>query len=262
MVNKMKKLCFIISAILLCIIVLSCSAQVCKNSVRIQNEWSGHIRIEGKDETVFKGIVTVTDSNISARNVDTGETENYYIPYPSVLGAVDEASKIDGFSYSVDYWPAWNAFIIITIEDDSDWWHYWVDYNLPMVDVGTYNLTNEDNSILVGYLESWDAHTLKSSIDKHEVYVNEEFTVSVTNETDKSVDGATVYVGSKSYTTNNEGKVKIKVTEKGNYKIYSEKDSFVRSDKVEIVVKNSRNSRNLQLYMQSYKNLIFELLSI
>jgi len=258
----MKKICFIISAILLCTTVLSCSAQVCKNSVTIEDEWSGQIRIEGKDETVFKGIVTVSDSNITARNVDTGETENYYIPYPSVLGAVDEASKIDGFSYSVDYWPSWNAFIIQTIEDDSEWWHYWVDYNLPMVDVGTYNLTNEDNSILVGYLESWYAHALKSFVDKHEIYVNEEITVSVTNETDKSVESATVYVGSKSYTTNNEGMVKIKVTEKGNYKVYSEKDGFVRSDKVDIIVKNSRNSRSIQLFIQNFKIFLFELLSI
>ena len=258
----MKKFCLIISAMLLCATVLSCSAQVCKNSVTIADEWSGQIRIEGKDETVFKGIVTVSDSNISARNVDTGETENYYIPYPSVLGAVDEASKIDGFSYSVDYWPAWNAFIIVSIEDDSDWWHYWVDYNLPMVDAGTYNLTDEDNGILVGYLESWDAHALKSSVDKHEVYVNEEFTVSVKNESDKNVEGATVFVGSKQYTTNNQGKVKITITEKGNYKIYSEKDGFVRSDKVEIIVKNSRNTRNLQFFIHNFKFFLFELLSI
>jgi hypothetical protein len=257
----MKKIFVLIISILLFTTVLSCSAQVCKNSVKIEDEWSGQIRIEGKEETVFKGIVTVVDSNISARNVDTGETENYYIPYPSVLGAVDEASKIDGFSYSVEYWPAWNAFIIVTIEDDSDWWHYWVDYNLPMVDVGTYNLTNDDNSILVGYLESWEAHALKSSVDKHEVYVNEEFTVSVKNESDKSVEGATVFVGAKQYTTNNQGKVKITITEKGNYKIYSEKDGFVRSDKVEIIVKNSRNTRNLHFFIHNFKIFLFELLS-
>jgi hypothetical protein len=258
----MKKFCLIISVILFCATVFSCSAQVCKYNVTIEDEWSGQIRIEGKDETVFKGIVTVTDSNITARNVDTNETENYYIPYPSVLGAVVEAAKIDGFSYSVDYWPAWNAFIIVTIEDDSDWWHYWVDYNLPMVDAGTYNLTDEDHSILVGYLESWDAHALKSSVDKHEVKVNEEFTVSVKNESDNSVEGATVYVDSKSYTTNNQGKVKITINEKGNYKIYSEKDGFVRSDKVEIVVKNTRNTRNLQFFIQNFKEFLFKLLSI
>jgi hypothetical protein len=258
----MKKYCLIIVTILLFASFISCSAQVCKNPVIIAGEWSGQIRIEGKNETVFKGIVTVTDSNITARNADTGETENYYIPYPSVLGAVDEASKIDGFSYSVDYWPAWNAFIIVTIEDDSDWWHYWVDYNSPMVDVGSYNLTNDENSIIVGYLESWEAHALKSSVDKHEVYVNEEFTVTVINETDGIVEGATVYVGSKTFTTNNQGKVKITITEKGNYKIYSEKDDSVRSDKVDIVVKNTRNSRNLQFFIQNFKIRLFVLLSI
>jgi hypothetical protein len=231
--------------------------------VTIADEWSGKIRIEGKDDTVWTGIVTVTDSNISARNVDTGETENYYISYPSVLGAVDEASKIDGFSYSVDYWPAWNAFIIVEINDDSDWWHYWVDYTLPMVDVGNYELTDENNGVLIGYLESWEAHALKTSIDKNEVYVNEEFTVSVKNETDNSVEGATVFVDSKSYTTNFEGKVKIKISEKGTYKIYSEKDGFVRSGKVDILVKNVRSARTLNFLIENFKNMfIFKLLSI
>jgi hypothetical protein len=259
----MKKIVLIISFILLSTTILSCSAQVCKNTIIIAEEWTGNIRIEGKDETVFKGIVKLSDSNISARNVDTGETETHYISYPSVLGAVDEASKIDGFSYSVDYWPAWNAFIIVTIKDDSDWWHYWVDYNLPMVDVGTYNLTNQDNGILVGYLESWEAHALKTTVDKYELYVNEELTATVTNETDKSVEEATVFVDSKSYTTNNEGEVTITISEKGNYKIYSEKDGFVRSDKVEIMVKNSRNIRYFHYFIQNLKELfLLRLLSI
>lgn len=241
----MKKICFIISFILICATVTSCSAQLCKNTIRIADEWTGLIRIEGKEDTVWKGTVTVSDSNISARNADTGETEEHYISYPSVLGAVDEASKKGGFSYSVYYWPGWNAFIITKVEDDSDWWHYWVDFVLPMVDVGTYELTNEDEEILLGYLESWEAHALKINVDKREVKVNEEFMVSIFNETDSSVGGATVYVDSKTYNTDNDGKVTIKISEKGDYVIYSEKDGFVRSEKVDLKVKNSRFANNL-----------------
>jgi len=259
----MKKIVIIISFILLLATISSCSAEIYKNNVTLADEWNGEIRIEGKDETVWTGIVTVSDSNISARNVDTGETEKHYIPYPSVIGAVDKASKLDGFSYSVDYWPTWNAFIITKVEDDSDWWHYWVDYILPMVDVGTYELTDEDSKILLGYLESWEAHTLKITVDKREVKVNEEFTVRVFNETDSNVEGATVYVDSKTYNTDNDGKVTIKISEKGDYKIYSEKDGFVRSEKLDLKVKNSRDVKYMHFFIKNLKKIIlFKLLPI
>jgi len=219
--------------------------------------WSGLIRIEGKNDTVWEGTVTVSDTYVSAKNVDTGEIEEYYISYPSVLGAVDEAASIGGFSYVVEYWPSWDAFLVKTINGDSDWWHYWVDYELPMVGCGKYKLTDEDDEILWGYLESWEAHALKISVDKSEVKKDEEFTVSVFDETDNSVEGATVYVGANNtYTTNSEGNVTIKLSDKGSYDIYSEKDGFVRSEKENIEIKKDIEiikPVNKALYIANFK---------
>ncbi|MGF3554979.1 MAG: prenyltransferase/squalene oxidase repeat-containing protein [Thermoplasmatota archaeon] len=203
------------------------------------NEWLGDIRIEGKIDTVWNDIVTVGESYIWAKNVDTGEIEEHYIPYPSVLGAVDEASKKGGFSYVVEYWPSWDAFLITKIADDSDWWHYWVDYNLPMIDVGKYELTDQDKGILFGYLESWEAHALRISVDKKVVKKNEKFTVSVFNETMIGVDGAIVHVGSKNYITDDNGNVTVSCTTSGVYVIFAEKEGFVRSEKTSIRVKKS-----------------------
>jgi len=203
------------------------------------NEWSGDIRIEGKVDTVWDGIVTVGESYIYAKNVDTGEIEEHYIPFPSVLGAVDEASKKEGFSYVVEYWPSWDAFLVKTIADDSDWWHYWVDYKLPMVDVGKYELTNQDAEILFGYLENWEAHALRISVDKEDVKKNEKFTVSVFNETMIGVEGATVYVGSKMYITDDNGNVTVSCVTSGTYEIFAEKEGFVRSEKTSIKVKKN-----------------------
>ena len=203
------------------------------------NEWTGNIRIEGKVDTVWNGIVTVNESRIYAKNVDTGEIEEYCIPYPSVLGAADEASKKGGFSYVVEYWPSWDAFLVKTIDGGSDWWHYWVDYELPMVDAGKYELTDQDYEILFGYLESWEAHALRISIDKDEVKKNENFTVSVFNETMIGVEGATVYVDSETYKTDENGNVTVSCCTNGTYKIYAEKDGFVRSEKVSIIVKKN-----------------------
>lgn len=210
-----------------------------KKSVNIIDEWTGSIRIEEKGDTVWDGTVTVVETYFNAKNVDTGETQEYYISYPSVLGALVEASDITGFSYLIEYWPSWDAFLVKTIDGDSDWWHYWVDYELPMVGARDYELTDQDTEILWGYLESWDAHALKISVDKSEVKKNEEFTISVFDENDIGVEGATVYVGSETYTTDENGNVTISLGNRGSFEIYAEKEGFVRSEKVSIKVKKN-----------------------
>jgi len=217
------------------------------NSFYINDEWTGNVRIEGKSETIWSGEITVTDSNINAENASSGLIETYYLPYPSILGALDEASKQGEFSYYVIYYPDWNAFYVQTISEDSDWWHYWVDYELPMIGAGKYELTDEDNEILWGYLENWEAHALKIRIDKKVVKKYEEFTVSVFNESDSFVKNATVFVGSLTYFTDINGNVTIRLKESGSYVIYSEKNGFVRSEKVILEVKTKSVSKNISL---------------
>ena len=106
----------VIIIVILFIAVSTCSAQVFNNSNQKIENWTGSIRIEGKTNTEWAGIVTVSDSNISVKNVNSGEIEQHYISFPSVLGAFDEASKIHGFSYTVDYWPDWDAYIIKSVD--------------------------------------------------------------------------------------------------------------------------------------------------
>lgn len=206
----------------------------------VEYEWTGDIRIEGKDDTIWHGEVTVGSSIINALNDSSGEIEEYYIPYPSVLGALDEASKKAGFSYYVVYYSSWDAFYVKTIADDSDWWHYWVDYNLPMIGAGSYELTEKDEEILFGYLEDWYAHALRITSDKNEVKKSEKFTVNVYNETMSSVENAVVYVDSQQYLTDANGEVEIKIDTPGCYKIYSEKGGYVRSEKILVCVKKTK----------------------
>ena len=200
-------------------------------------QWIGNIRIEGKNETIWDGIVSLEDSIITAYNDSSGMLEDYYISYPSVLGALDEASNIGGFSYYVIYYSSWDAFYVQSIAGESDWWHYWVDYELPMVGCGSYELTENDNEILWGYVEDWYPHVLRIDVDKHDVNRSEEFTVTVYNETMAPVEDAVVYVGSSVYTTNEDGKVTVHIDVVGVYEIYSEKDGYVRSEKALVNVK-------------------------
>ena len=200
------------------------------------NVWTGSIRIEGKNHTVWSGIVSLSSSLITALNDSSGEMEEYTIPYPSVLGALDEASRLGGFSYSVIYYPSWNAFYVKTIAGESDWWHYLVDYNVPMVDAGKYELTSKDKEILWGYLEDWYVHVLRVDLDKTVVNQSEEFTVTVYNESMAPVKGAVVHVSSFEYTSNEEGKVTVKIETSGEYMVYAEKNGFVRSNKIKVFV--------------------------
>lgn len=201
--------------------------------------WTGMIRIEGKNSTIWSGIVNVSESTITAFNESSGHMETYDIPYPSVLGALDEAAGIGHFSYYVIYYPSWQAFYVKTIGNDSDWWHYWVDFTLPMVDAGHYELTANNKEILFGYLENWTAHALRITVDKENINVSEEIHVQVFNETLAPVENALVYVGSTSYSTDENGNVTLAISNPGKYKIYAEKNGYVRSEKVMIQVKKS-----------------------
>ncbi len=53
-----------------------------------------------------------------------------------------------------DNYPSWNAFFVKAISDEFDWWHYWVDYNLPMVVTGAYQLTDQDEEIVELFLKT------------------------------------------------------------------------------------------------------------
>jgi hypothetical protein len=203
------------------------------------DEWTGVIRIEGKNRTVWTGVVSVSESMITAFNESSGHMETYYIPYPSVLGALYEASGVGQFSYYVIYYPSWQAFYVKTIGDDSDWWHYWVDFTLPMVDVGHYELADNNTEILFGYLEDWYAHALRIVVDKDNVSVSEEVHVQVFNETLVPVENALVYVGSASYLTDEHGNVTLVINNPGGYEVYAEKNGSVRSEKIKIKVEKS-----------------------
>ncbi len=202
-------------------------------------EWTGMIRIEGKNSTVWTGVVSVSESTITAFNESSGHMETYDILYPSVLGALDEASGVGQFSYYVIYYPSWQAFYVKTIGDDSDWWHYWVDFTLPMVDAGHYELTENNKEVLFGYLEDWSARALRIVVDKQNASVSEEIHVRVFNETLAPVENALVFVGSASYSTDENGNVTLVISNPGEYEVYAEKNGYVRSEKILIQVEKS-----------------------
>jgi hypothetical protein len=208
----------------------------CAVSSSEEEEWTGSVRIEGSDTTIWTGEVTVGSSVIYAYNVSSGATEEFVIPYPSILGTLDSASQIGGFSYVVHYYPDWDAFYVQAIENDEDWWHYWADYSLPMVGAGQYHLSEDDHEILWGYLEDWYAQALRIFVDKESVHPSMPVTVTVTNETLSPVEEAVVTIDGINYVTDEQGEVSIYVTTEGSYDIGAEKEGYVRSELLTLVV--------------------------
>ncbi|HEX17570.1 MAG TPA: DUF4430 domain-containing protein [Thermoplasmatales archaeon] len=218
--------------------------------------WTGYIRIEGKYRTIWEGSVTVADTTVIATNVSSNQTEEFYIPYPSVLGALIEASEKGGFNYTILYYPSWDALYVKSIDGDSDWWHYWVDYELPMVGCDKYKLTEDDREVLWGYVETWEAHVLKISVDKREVKTDEVFRVTVKDESNNPVSNATVHIDSYTFSTGPDGSVEAKIPKQGTYKVYAEKDGYVRSEKIKIEVKESALPGLIERLIQLIKSII------
>jgi hypothetical protein len=227
---------------------INTTAQICKNKANNnKDEWTGYLRIEGKDNTVWEGTITTGPITVTAKNHSTGLLEQHTIDFPSPLGALDAASKQAGFTYIVEYWPSYSSFLITDVNDDSEWWHYWVDYNIQMVCVGTYELDSEDNEILIGYYEDWYAHPLKISVDKTEIKKDEQITITVTDETDILIEGATVYINSDTETTGNDGTVTVTLTKTGTYSVYADSNDFIRSEKIDVKVKAKNKIKSLNI---------------
>jgi len=189
------------------------------------------IRIEGSNETIWSGEVTFSNSTIA----DTNGTL-HHIPYPSALGALDEASKKGNFSYEVVYYSSYDALYVKSIANESDWWHYWVDYTLPCVGADKYEI-KEGDYVLWGYSEGWTSSPLKMSVEKDIVKINETFNVTVFNVSANittPLENATIYVHSLNYSTNEEGNATISLDKVGLYEVYAEKDGYIRSEKEKI----------------------------
>lgn len=75
---------------------------------------SVQVRVEGQATTIWSGGVTVADSTIVD---DTGSS--HYLPDPTALGALDEASQAGGFSYVVKDFSS--GLAITAVDGIGDW---------------------------------------------------------------------------------------------------------------------------------------------
>jgi prenyltransferase beta subunit len=208
------------------------------------------VRIEGKNATIWEGKVTFSNSTI----VDTNEVE-HYIPYPSALGALDEAAKKGGFNYTV---MSSDGLLYVSFIESESGWLYSVGnitycfgagpgpwgVSANKFELNTTSPPEPPHTEVLYYNWMLGYKLLRISLSKTTVIAGEPFTVTVESFNSSTiswnpVENATVYVNSLNYITNENGDVTVSIEKAGHYIIYAEKEDYIRSEKKTIKV--SRN---------------------
>ncbi|MDY6892460.1 MAG: prenyltransferase/squalene oxidase repeat-containing protein [Chloroflexota bacterium] len=208
---------------------------------------SVYVRIEGQNSTIWSGSVVVTDSTIT-----DDEGIEHYLPDPTAIGALDEASQAGGFPY-VAQDTAYGLYVFSVNGEEpegANGWMYRVNYHSPMVGCADFVLgettpPDPPHTDVLFYWGAWDDVPLSIALDKTEVAVAEEFTATVTyynnvTETWVPLEGATVHID-QDYTTGVDGTVTVSVDHDATLEICAEKDAHVRSDTITVVVGNGQD---------------------
>jgi hypothetical protein len=202
-----------------------------------------NVRVEGKDETIWSGQVTVDESTITADNSDI----EYHLADPTALGALDEAAAEGGFSYETT--DQWGSLFVTSINGEEGegmaGWLYRVDFISPSVGAADFILDESSppdpphNEVLF-YYGLWDDIPLRLEVDNTAPSAGDSFTVTV-EEYDENLDewypieDATVYADT-SYTTDENGEAEITIYGNATLDVYAEMDGHIRSNSVTVTV--------------------------
>lgn len=200
------------------------------------------VRIEGQNSTIWSGTVTVTESTI----IDD-EGDEHYLPEPTALGALDEASQAGDFPYVVQD-TAYGLYLYSVDGEEPQGmsgWMYRVDYYSPWVGAADFILDettppDPPHQEILFYYGEWGEPPLRIEVDETEVDVGEQFTATVAYYDDDTeawspLEEATVHAD-QNYTTEADGTVDITVDSDMTLNIYAEKDGFIRSNRVTVMV--------------------------
>jgi len=196
------------------------------------------VRIEGEDENIWYGTVTVNDSTI----IDDQDGE-HYLGQPTALGALDEASQEGEFPYAVED-SAYGLYLYSIDGEEAEGtsgWMYRVDYISPLDSVDQFILNDTHQEVLFYYGDWMDPLIpLKLEVDNIIPDAGDSFTVTV-EEYDEGLDewypaeDAIVYADT-SYTTGGDGEVEITIYQDTTIDVYAEKDGYIRSNSVTVTV--------------------------
>ncbi len=201
------------------------------------------VRIEGENENIWSGSVTVDESWITADNSDI----EYHLEDPTAIGALDEAASEGEFDYVTT--DEWGSLYVTSIDGEEPegmaGWMYRVDYISPSVGAADFILDESSppdppHQEVLFYYGNWDDIPLKIEVNNTTPNDGDSFTVTVSEYNDEFaewylIENATVYADT-SYTTDVNGEVGITIYNNATIEVYAEKDGYIRSNPVTVVV--------------------------
>ena len=196
-----------------------------------------NVRIEGENDNIWSGSVTVTESWITATN----SSIEYHLADPTALGALDEASIEGEFTYETT--DEWGGLFVTSIDGEEPegmaGWMYRVDYFSPMVGADQFILDDSHQEVLFALCE-WGEPPLKIEVNNTAPDAGDSFTVTVSQYDDALaewflIENATVYADT-SHTTDENGEVEITIDHDATIDVYAEKDGYIRSNCVTVTV--------------------------
>jgi len=128
-----------------------------------------------------------------------------------------------------------------------------------MVGAADYELDNGDE--VLWYYGKWDDKVSRITVANNELEVGETFEAHVEyyeNGSWHDLNDATVYVGSSSYQTDNAGLVQEVMDKQGIFYVYAEKDGYVRTNTVKVVVTGTDSTKNIELETEVVPAISFE----
>lgn len=201
------------------------------------------IRVEGQSSEVWNGEVFVSWSNVTDKLGG-----HHYYGEPTVLGALDEASRKAGFTYVVDY--GWGSAYVTTVNGQvasgANGWLFRVNdhttgaYTADGFVLNKATTPSPPHTAILWYYGGWNDKVTRISVNAASVYSGQTFTVTVTyfdetSETWLALEAANVHAGS-TYPTNSSGQVAISISAAGTYTVYAEKSGYVRTEQIQVSV--------------------------
>jgi hypothetical protein len=202
-----------------------------------------NVRIEGENDNIWNGSVTVDQSWITADNSDI----EYHLEDPTALGALDEAATEGEFDYETT--DQWGGLFVTSIDGEEGegmaGWLYRVDYVSPSVGAADFILDettppDPPHDEVLFYYGLWDDIPLKIEVNNTSPDAGDSFTVTVSEYDDTMAEwylteDATVYADT-DYTTDETGEVEITIYNNTTIDVYAEKDGHIRSNPVTVTV--------------------------
>jgi len=162
-----------------------------------------------------------------------------YIKSKTALDIAENGSTVCGYTYFIEQ-TSWGPYLKkINDEEAHDLIGrlYFVNYELPMIGAADYILEPGDN--VLWYFGEWGWKPTRLTLASQKVDLGNNLEAKVEYFEDSSwklLAGATIYIDSQTFTTDNDGEADLVINNPGIYKVYAEKSGYIRSNRLDLLV--------------------------